>query len=233
MARNTLRIQQFMGQAALGTTVGGVSGTIAAEGDALAGVSCRLAAKADGLAAKAGELAGTQAALDGKPTLRRTGSTYADAFDQAAMTTYANKLSTRLIGEASAVADAAGADPAALATGFDELRGRMLADDVLPDPVARAAFETQFGRIRMAAERRAGRAAAGIALAQTRDEAHGAIEAQRGNLRTQAAAYGFDEDGLAATQAEAANTLDIIRRNAAIGVLTPSQAERLEKGCPV
>lgn len=230
MARNLLRIQQFMGQAQLGTAVGGVSSSLAAEGEALAGTSRRLAAKADGLAARAGELAGTEAALSGKPQLRRSGSTYSDAFDAAAMTTYANKLSTQLIGQAQAVVDSAGADPAALSAGFDQLRERMLAEDVIPDPVARATFETQFGRIRMAAERRVGREAARLGAAQTRMDAEGAVDAQRANLRAQASAYGFDQDGLAATEAEATNTVDVIRRNAAIGVLTPAQAARLEAG---
>lgn len=229
MARNTLRIQQFMGQAALGTAVGGVSGSLAAEGEALAGVSRRLGAKADGLAARAGALDGTQAALTGKPKLRGTGSSYADAFDQAAMRTYADQLDTKLYKAADALALQHENDPAGLRAGLASLRQEMLGADVLPDPIARAAFDSAFSRVELGYVRAADRAALARAKQQQAAGATEALTAAQANLERQGYALGLDEEGLKATEAEAKKVGDIAARAEASGAITPGTAARLTK----
>lgn len=229
MARNLLRIQQFMGQAQLGTAVGGVSGALAAEGEALAGTSRRLAAKADGLAARAGELAGTEAALSGKPKLRRSGSTYSDAFDAAAMRTYADKLDTKLYSQADALALQHENDPAGLRASFATLKEQMLGADVLPDPVARAAFDSAFSRVELGYVRAADRAAATRAKQEQAAGAAEALTAAQANLERQGYALGLDEDGVKATEAEAKKVSDIAARAEASGAITPGTAQRLTK----
>lgn len=227
MARGPLRIQQFQALANLGTSVGGTSGMVAAEAEALDATARRLGRTADRAAAREGEIAGTQAALEGKPGLRNSGSIYGDSFDRAAISTYADQLDTRLYTEAEALAQKHEADPAGLAAGFDALRQSMLENDVVADPRLQAAFTRSFERVKLGHLRSAERAARTRADQAQAAAAQEAVSASRRNLERQAYALGMDPEGLAATEEETAKVTGIVSRAEASGAIAPGSAARL------
>lgn len=227
MARGPLRIQQFQALANLGTSVGGTSGMIAAEAEALDATARRLGRTADRAAAREGEIAGTQAALEGKPALRNSGSIYGESFDRAAISTYADQLDTRLYTEAEALAQKHEADPAGLAAGLDGLRQAMLENDVVADPRLQAAFTRSFDRVKLGYMRTAERAAKTRAEQAQAAAATEAVNAGRRNLEQQAYALGMDPEGLAATEEETAKVTGIVARAEASGAIAPGSAARL------
>ncbi|WAC26343.1 hypothetical protein [Ancylobacter sp. SL191] len=230
MARGPLRIQQFQALANLGTSVGGTSGMVAAEAEALSATANRLGRTADRAAAREGEIAGTQAALEGKPALRNSGSIYGESFDRAAISTYADQLDTRLYTEADALARKHEADPAGLQTSLAALRETMLANDVIGDPRLQAAFTRSFDRVSLGHVRAAERAAKTRAEQAQAAAATEAVNASRRNLEQQAYALGTDPEGLAATEEEAAKVSGIVKRAEASGAIAPGSADDLIKG---
>ncbi|CAA0096269.1 Uncharacterised protein [Starkeya nomas] len=228
MARGTLRIERFTGQAQLGTAVPGASSAIAGEAQQLDGLARRLGAQADRAAAREGELAGTRDALAGKPNLRRSGSTYGDAYDQAALRTYADQLDASMYRQADELALQHQNDPAALKAGLGDLRQQMLSGDVLPDPVARAAFERSFSRVELGLVRAAERDAQTRQRQVSAAAATDALTAGRANLERQGYALGLDKDGLEATEQEVKKVGEIAERAEASGAITPGATQRVK-----
>jgi len=227
MARQSLKIEQFLGQAQLGTATPGISSIVAAEAEGIDGLARRLARTADQAAAREGELAGTQAGLDGKPALKGGSGIYSQSFDQAAVRTYADQLDTKLYRAADELARQHEYDPAALRTGLGELKAQMIEADVLPDALARAAFERSFARVELGHVRSAERAAQTRAEQQQAAAATEALTASRANLERQGYALGMDPDGLEATDQEVKKVAGIAERAEASGAITPGTARRL------
>lgn len=227
MARSSLRIERFQSLARVGTAVGGVASELAAQGDALDGVARKLGAVADRAAAREGEIAGTQAALEGKPGLRKSGSIYGEAYDQAAMRTYADQLDTKLYSKAEALSRQHDRDPEALRAGLAQLKEQMLAEDVLDDPIARAAFERSYGRVELGYMRTAEREAQQRQRQEQAAAASTAVATSRANLDRMAYSFGDDEEGQAATAEETKKVVGIVERAEASGAIAPGSAAKL------
>lgn len=224
MARGSLRIERFQSLAKVGTAVGGVASELSAQGASLDATSRQLGKVADQAAAREGAEAGALAATEGRPVLRKSGSIYGEAYDQAAMRMYADQLDTRMLQDASAAYDANRDDPAKLKTALDDVGQRMMSEDVLDDPVAQRTFALKFARTRLAYERDAARRADDRARNQGAADASSALTASLNEVQRQGFAFGLDEGGLKVTEASAASAKDVVDRAVASGAVTPHSA---------
>lgn len=234
MARVVRDQAEFKGQGAIGAAgrgpEGSLAGQYASEAAAVAGLASALDRQADLQAARDGADAGALAGMDGRPEISGRTSVYGAQFERAALTTYANRLDTKVREGVNAVADAHGGDPVALAQGLADLKKQMLADDVIAQPLPRAAFEQQFERLRVPVMRSAAREAERQFRRAGAETAATTLDAGLVSLRRQAYGLGLDEDGLKATADEQKKLDDIVTRNVAAGFISPGAGEKIRSG---
>ncbi|MEW6256835.1 MAG: hypothetical protein AB1592_12845 [Pseudomonadota bacterium] len=214
----------------LGTAGFGPQGSLAGAEAGLAGNLADMARQvgriADERAQDDGEAAGTEAALAGRPDLPAGGSIYGDAYRKAAIRTYAGTLDAAMYSRIQDLATQFPDDPVALSGALGDLRGAMLQEDVLPDPVAKQAFAIKFDRATMGVQVAAARGASAAFSARERDAVRAAAEAAVGNVGVLARSLGSGPEALTATQAEATAAKDAINRARDAGALTFDEAAR-------
>jgi len=223
---------EFKGQGAIGAAgrgpEGSLAGEYAQEAAGLEGLANSFGRLADGQAATEGEMAGAQAGMDGKPQITGRSSVYGAAYEGAALRTYADRLDTKQIEGTFQVYQQHKDDPAALAKGLADFKEKMLAEDVLDDPRARAIFERQFARSSTVYQREALERADTRARQQAAADATTAYTTSGMNLQRLGHAAGLDPAANPDVEEELKRNDNIIDRAVASGAVTPQSAAALK-----
>lgn len=223
---------EFKGEGAIGASgrgpEGSLAGVYAGEAAGLDELGNAFGRLAERQAATEGEMAGAKAGLEDKPELTGRSSTYGANYEMAALRTYADRLDTKQMEGTFAVYQQHRDDPAALAKGLDDLKQKMLSEDVLEDPRARAIFERQFTRSATVYQREALERADARARNQATAEAGTAATASAANVQRLAYAAGDDRDGVAAVEEERLRYEGILDRSVASGAMTATTAASLK-----
>lgn len=219
---------ELNGQGAIGAAGRGPEGSLASayasDSAGLSGLADAFGRLADRQAATEGEMAGAAAGLEGKPQLTGRSSVYGAAYEMAALRTYADRLDAKQMEGTFAVYQQHKDDPAALAKGLDELKQKMLTEDVLDDPRAKAIFERQYTRSSMIYQREALERADTKARAQAHADATTAATASGANLQRLGYASGLDPQASPDLDEELKRHDHIVDRAVETGAMTPVAA---------
>ncbi|MFG1300368.1 hypothetical protein V5F49_11295 [Xanthobacter sp. V3C-3] len=228
MARVIKDQAELSGQGAIGAAgrgpEGSLAGTYASDSAGLSGLADAFGRMADRQAATEGEMAGAAAGLDGKPQLTGRSSVYGAAYEMAALRTYADRLDAKQMEGTFAVYQQHKDDPAALAKGLADLKQKMLAEDVLDDPRAKAIFERQYTRSSTIYQREALERADTRARQQAHADATTAATAAGTNLQRLGYASGLDPQASPDLDEELKRHDHIVDRAVETGSMTPVAA---------
>ncbi|MFG1383249.1 hypothetical protein [Xanthobacter versatilis] len=233
MAQRGRDIAEFTGQGAIGASgrgpEGSLAGQYAVDAAGLSGLGDAIGRLADRQASAEGETAGAAAALEGKPQITGRSSYYGAAYEQAAIQTYAARLDARQTEETFKVYEQFKDDPAALGKGLADLKERMLSEEVLDHPVARATFERQFARSAFVYQKDAIERADVRARQQAAVDTATAADAMGTNLQRLAHAAGEDPQSAEVLAQERQRYNDSLDRAVAAGSMTPAGAAALKE----
>ncbi|GLI25670.1 hypothetical protein GGQ86_000365 [Xanthobacter flavus] len=232
MARVVQNQAEFNGQGAIGAAgrgpEGSLAGVYAGEAAGLDQLGDAFGRLADRQAATEGEMAGAKAGLEGKPELTGRSSIYGANYEMAALRTYADRLDTKQMEGTFAVYQQHRDDPGALAKGLADLKQKMLSEDVLEDPRARAIFERQFTRSATIYQREALERADTRMRQQVAADATTAYTTSGMNLQRLGRAAGLDPATDADLEEDLKRNDNILDRAVASGAVTPQSAAALK-----
>lgn len=232
MARFVQNQADLKGEGAIGASgrgpEGSLAGVYAGEAAGLDELGNSLGRLAERQAATEGEMAGAKAGLEGKPELTGRSSTYGANYEMAALRTYADRLDTKQMEGTFTVYQQHRDDPEALAQGLADLKQKMLSEDVLDDPRARAIFERQFARSATVYQREALERADTRARQQVAADATTAYTTGGMNLQRLGRAAGLDPATDADLEEELQRNDNILDRAVQSGSVTPQSAAALK-----
>lgn len=194
-------------------------------------LSAQLSGYADKAAVREGGQAGALAALEQGDNLklRRDGTLAGEAYDKAAIDTYAGQVEVALRNDMFAAAEKHPKDPAGLAKALDGIRDQYAGAPVFADPLLRASFEKRFADLRFPYEKAALRARDDELRRNAADAQSLAIETARRDATRAAYTFGDDPEGDRRLAAESGRIKRLTGNAVTAGYITPAAGERLNR----